>query len=42
MYKLEGHEGVIFDVRFTSKKGVIASVSDDRSVRLWRLKSEVG
>ena len=36
LYKLEGHAGVIFDVKFISKE-VVASVSDDRSLRVWRL-----
>jgi len=34
--KLEGHDGVIFDVRFL-RKDLVASVSDDRSMRLWKL-----
>jgi WD40 repeat protein len=34
--KLEGHEGVIFDVQFL-RDDFLASVSDDRSLRLWRL-----
>ncbi len=32
--KLEGHTGVIFDVRVCFESSV-ASVSDDRSVRFW-------
>ena len=35
--RLEGHTGVIFDVRFISPQ-VIASVSDDRSIRVWTQK----
>lgn len=36
LFKLEGHAGVIFNVKFlTSDK--VASVSDDRSLRLWKL-----
>lgn len=33
---MEGHAGVIFDVKFLSKD-VIASVSDDRSLRIWKI-----
>ena len=36
LLKLEGHDGVIMDVKFL-KKDVVASVSDDRSLRIWRL-----
>ncbi len=36
LLKLEGHAGVIFDVRFLSN-GCVASVSDDRSLRLWKI-----
>ena len=36
IYKLEGHDGVIFDVQFL-RDDLIASVSDDRSLRLWKL-----
>ncbi|CAG8465699.1 10974_t:CDS:10 [Funneliformis mosseae] len=34
--KLIGHEGVIFGVRFSEDGKTIASVSDDRTVRLWK------
>jgi len=37
--KLEGHDGVIFDVKFL-RKDLVASVSDDRSMRLWKLNLE--
>ena len=33
---MEGHGGVIFDVKFL-KNDLVASVSDDRSLRLWRI-----
>lgn len=33
LHRLEGHKGVIFDVRFMGD--TIASVSDDRSMRVW-------
>ena len=33
---MEGHAGVIFDVKFL-RKDLVASVSDDRSLRLWKL-----
>ena len=36
LLKLEGHGGVIFDVKFL-RKDLVASVSDDRSLRVWRL-----
>ena len=36
MHRLQGHVGVIFDVKFLSNDD-IASVSDDRSMRVWRL-----
>lgn len=36
MLKLEGHDGVIMDVKFI-KKDMVASVSDDRTLRIWRL-----
>ena len=36
LYKLEGHAGVIFDVKFLASDRV-ASVSDDRSLRIWKL-----
>ncbi len=36
LLKLKGHEGVIFDVQFI-RDDILASVSDDRSLRLWKL-----
>ncbi|KAJ2330350.1 WD repeat-containing protein 6, partial [Coemansia sp. RSA 2681] len=35
--RLVGHEGVIFGVRFSSDRQTVASVSDDRTLRLWSL-----
>ncbi len=37
LYKLEGHTGVIFDVKFLTHTKV-ASVSDDRTLRVWDLQ----
>jgi WD40 repeat protein len=36
LLKLQGHAGVIFDVKFLDCD-LFASVSDDRSLRLWKL-----
>ncbi|CDW88527.1 wd40 repeat domain-containing protein [Stylonychia lemnae] len=36
LYRLEGHAGVIFDVKFL-KQNQIASVSDDRSLKIWSI-----
>ncbi|KAJ2026717.1 WD repeat-containing protein 6 [Coemansia sp. S85] len=38
--RLVGHEGVIFGVNFSSDQSTLASVSDDRTVRLWSLRPE--
>ncbi|KAJ2730191.1 WD repeat-containing protein 6 [Coemansia sp. BCRC 34962] len=38
--RLVGHEGVIFGVFFSSDRKTLASVSDDRTMRLWSLRSE--
>ena len=38
--KLIGHEGVIFCVRFNHDASQIASVSDDRTIRIWSLEDE--
>ena len=35
--KLMGHDGVIFKIKFDSTGENIASVSDDRSIRIWSL-----
>ena len=34
-YKLQGHEGVILSLKFNQEGNLLASTSDDRSVRLW-------
>ena len=36
LHRLTGHEGVIFRVQCSVDAAVIASVSDDRSMRVWR------
>lgn len=33
--RLLGHSGVIFSITYLQQKGLLASASDDRSVRLW-------
>ncbi|KAJ1991880.1 WD repeat-containing protein 6 [Dimargaris cristalligena] len=38
-YILAGHEGVIFGMRFSADGSIVTSVSDDRTVRVWRLPS---
>ncbi|KAI9468964.1 MAG: hypothetical protein EXX96DRAFT_589929 [Benjaminiella poitrasii] len=38
--KLIGHEGVIFGIRFNSDASQVASVSDDRTIRVWPIKEE--
>ena len=38
LHRLEGHKGVIFDVRFMGD--TLASVSDDRSMRVWNQNGE--
>jgi WD40 repeat protein len=35
---LQGHAGVIFDVKLLTVD-TVASVSDDRSLRVWRLSN---
>ncbi|KAI8141833.1 WD40-repeat-containing domain protein [Fennellomyces sp. T-0311] len=37
MHRFIGHEGVIFGVRFSPDGSMLASVSDDRSIRVWPL-----
>ncbi|KAJ1996111.1 WD repeat-containing protein 6 [Coemansia spiralis] len=37
LYRLKGHTGVVFGIRFSSDGQTVSSVSDDRTVRLWRL-----
>ncbi|XP_007443605.2 WD repeat-containing protein 6 [Python bivittatus] len=33
--RISGHSGVIFSICFLESRGILASASDDRSVRLW-------
>ncbi|XP_028403319.1 WD repeat-containing protein 6-like isoform X2 [Dendronephthya gigantea] len=34
--RLTGHDGVIFSVRYSEDRGLLCSVSDDRSIQVWR------
>ena len=36
-HRLTGHEGVIFSINFNKTASLIATVSDDRSIRLWKV-----
>lgn len=41
LHRLQGHTGVIFDVRFLSGEGHdLASVSDDRTMRVWKKEGD--
>lgn len=40
VHRLVGHEGVIFGVRFSDDGSMLASVSDDRTIRVWSLTKE--
>ncbi|XP_078066061.1 tRNA (34-2'-O)-methyltransferase regulator WDR6 isoform X2 [Mustelus asterias] len=35
--RISGHSGVIFSLHYRQEKGILASASDDRSVRLWKV-----
>uniref|UniRef100_UPI00398EC101 tRNA (34-2'-O)-methyltransferase regulator WDR6-like isoform X2 n=1 Tax=Pristiophorus japonicus TaxID=55135 RepID=UPI00398EC101 len=35
--RISGHSGVIFSIHYMEKNGLLASASDDRSVRLWKV-----
>ena len=35
--RLTGHEGVIFSITFNRQGTLLSSVSDDRSIRLWKV-----
>ena len=34
--RLTGHDGVIFSVRYSEDRSLLCSVSDDRSIQVWR------
>ncbi|XP_067908226.1 WD repeat-containing protein 6 isoform X1 [Heterodontus francisci] len=34
---ISGHSGVIFSINYMEKNGILASASDDRSIRLWKV-----
>ena len=36
--RLRGHDGVIFSVTYHEERKLLCSVSDDRSVKVWRLE----
>ena len=42
LHRLTGHEGVIFSIDFNKVGSLIASVSDDRSIRLWKVTGSLG
>ncbi|XP_041046788.1 WD repeat-containing protein 6 isoform X2 [Carcharodon carcharias] len=35
--RISGHSGVIFSINYMEKNGILASASDDRSIRLWKV-----
>uniref|UniRef100_F6ZJG9 tRNA (34-2'-O)-methyltransferase regulator WDR6 n=2 Tax=Monodelphis domestica TaxID=13616 RepID=F6ZJG9_MONDO len=35
--RISGHNGVIFSICYLESKGLLASASDDRSIRVWRV-----
>ncbi|XP_074053996.1 tRNA (34-2'-O)-methyltransferase regulator WDR6 isoform X2 [Macrotis lagotis] len=35
--RISGHNGVIFSICYLQSKGLLASASDDRSIRVWRV-----
>ncbi|XP_069822872.1 tRNA (34-2'-O)-methyltransferase regulator WDR6 [Dendropsophus ebraccatus] len=37
--RISGHNGVIFSIHYEMQKGVLASASDDRSLRVWNVGS---
>ena len=37
LHRLTGHEGVIFSINFNKAGTLLSSVSDDRSIRLWKI-----
>ena len=37
LQRLTGHEGVIFSINFNKPGTLLSSVSDDRSIRLWKV-----
>jgi WD40 repeat protein len=34
--RLTGHDGVIFSVRYNQERQLLCSVSDDRSIKVWK------
>lgn len=37
--RISGHNGVIFNIHYETQRGVLASASDDRSLRVWNVGS---
>ena len=37
--RLEGHEGLIWSVAFSPKGNILASSSDDETIRLWSMNN---
>ncbi|XP_067854519.1 WD repeat-containing protein 6 [Heptranchias perlo] len=35
--RISGHSGVIFSINYMEKNGILASASDDRSIRIWKV-----
>ncbi|ESO81945.1 hypothetical protein LOTGIDRAFT_170485 [Lottia gigantea] len=40
IHRLEGHQGVIFSINYRKEYQLLATASDDRSIRLWKFKFE--
>ncbi|XP_045122840.1 WD repeat-containing protein 6-like isoform X3 [Portunus trituberculatus] len=40
LHCLEGHQGSIFSITFSFSQGLIATTSDDRSLRVWEVRHE--
>ena len=34
--RLRGHDGVIFSIRYNQERQLLCSVSDDRSIKVWK------
>jgi WD40 repeat protein len=36
LQKLRGHHGVVYEANWNSKQGMLASCSDDQTVKIWK------